>query len=214
MLSSSLPKDRILILDYGSQYTQLIARRIREERVYCEIHPPTHATAWVREWGPSGVVLSGGPASVYGDDVPTADAELLDLGVPVLGICYGMQLIAQLVGGQVESARRREYGRAELQVIEPNDLFDGFERGERSTVWMSHGDRVETPPPGFEVLAATGTVPVAAFHATDRPSRGRPHGARRRDHLELPVPRVWLRAELDRGLVHRESGGGDPRAGP
>jgi GMP synthase (glutamine-hydrolysing) len=172
MLSSTLPKDRILILDYGSQYTQLIARRIREERVYCEIHPPTHPTAWVREWGPSGVVLSGGPASVYGDDVPTADAELLELGVPVLGICYGMQLIAQLVGGVVESATRREYGRAELEVIEPNDLFDGFAPGERSTVWMSHGDRVEKTPSGFEVLAATDTVPVAAFRGIDRPIFG------------------------------------------
>ncbi len=172
MTIGTLPKDRILILDYGSQYTQLIARRIREERVYCEIHPPTQPTAWVREWGPSGVVLSGGPASVYGDDVPTADAELLELGVPLLGICYGMQLIAQLVGGVVESATRREYGRAELEIVEPNDLFDGFESGERSTVWMSHGDRVEAMPSGFEVLAATDAVPVAAFRSTDRPIFG------------------------------------------
>jgi GMP synthase (glutamine-hydrolysing) len=118
------------------------------------------------------VVLSGGPASVYGADVPTADASLLELGVPVLGICYGMQLIAQLVGGQVESSTKREYGRAELRILEPNDLFDGFEKGERSTVWMSHGDRVEMPPSGFELLAATETVPVAAFRAEAKPIFG------------------------------------------
>ena len=93
--------DRILILDYGSQYTQLIARRIREERVYCEIHPPTNPIEWIREWNPTGIVLSGGPSSVYGDEVPTADSELLTLGIPILGICYGMQLIAHLEGGEV-----------------------------------------------------------------------------------------------------------------
>jgi GMP synthase (glutamine-hydrolysing) len=172
MRASALPKDRILILDYGSQYTQLIARRIREERVYCEIHPPTGAIDWVRDWEPSGIVLSGGPASVYGDDVPTIDAEALELGVPVLGICYGMQLIAQLYAGAVVSSSMREYGRAELEVSEPNDFFDGFQSGERSTVWMSHGDHVDSPPPGFAVLGSTATVPVAAFRATDRPIFG------------------------------------------
>ncbi len=172
MISGSPPKDRILVLDYGSQYTQLIARRIREERVYCEIHPPTHTTDWVREWSPSGIVLSGGPASVYDAGIPTADADLLGLGVPLLGICYGMQLIARLVGGEVKGARAREYGRAEIEVLDPDDLFDGFEPGERSTVWMSHGDRVEAPPSGFVVLATTETIPVAAFRASERPIFG------------------------------------------
>jgi GMP synthase (glutamine-hydrolysing) len=166
------PRNRVLILDYGSQYTQLIARRIREERVYCEIHPPTCTLDWIREWTPRGIVLSGGPASVYDADVPHLQAELLDLGIPVLGICYGMQLIAQLSGGNVQSAAKREYGRAELEIVEPDDLFDGFDRSERTTVWMSHGDRVEAPPPGFEVLGATGTVAVAAFRAVGRPIFG------------------------------------------
>ncbi len=166
------PKDRILILDYGSQYTQLIARRIREERVYCEIHPPTRSPDWIRAWGPSGLVLSGGPSSVYDSRVPTVEAELLELDLPLLGICYGMQLIAQLSGGAVEGAAKREYGRAELRVLQPDDMFDGFERGEQTTVWMSHGDRVEVAPPGFEVLGATETVPVAAFRAVDRPVFG------------------------------------------
>ncbi len=166
------PTDRILILDYGSQFTQLIARRIREERVYCEIHPPTQTIDWIREWGPSGVVLSGGPASVYDDSVPTADAGILELGVPLLGICYGMHVIARLSGAEVQASSQREYGRAELEIIEPNDLFDGFDPRERTTVWMSHGDRVETPPAGYEILGTTDTVRVAAFRAVDRPIFG------------------------------------------
>ena len=172
MGSGALPRDRILILDYGSQYTQLIARRIREERVYCEIHPPSRSVEWVREWRPQGVILSGGPASVYDEGVPGADGELIDVGVPVLGICYGMQLIAQLSGGKVHSAARREYGRSELAVVEPNDLFAGFDVDEQTTVWMSHGDHLESPPPGFEVLGRTEAVPVAAFRALERPIFG------------------------------------------
>src|SRR5687767_15975765 len=102
---------RILIIDFGSQFTQLIARRVREARVYSEIHPPTRSVEWVREWAPTGIILSGGPSSVYGDDVPTAHPDLLDVA-PVLGICYGMQLIAHLQGGAVVAAGKREYGRA------------------------------------------------------------------------------------------------------
>jgi len=163
--------DRILILDYGSQYTQLIARRIREERVYCEIQPPTRTLDWIRAWQPSGIILSGGPASVYDEDVPTAEPDLLRAGVPVLGICYGMQLIAHLEGGDVEHGRR-EYGRAELTVARPGGLFAGFEAGEQTTVWCSHGDHVNRPPKGYEALASTATLPVAAFRAVDRPVYG------------------------------------------
>ena len=166
------PADRVLILDFGSQYTQLIARRVREERVYAEIHPPTRDLAWIRAWRPKAIVLSGGPASVYGEGVPSADPGLLRLGVPVLGVCYGMQLIAHLEGGDVKGARRREYGRAEMEVVEPDLLFEGFAPGERVTVWMSHGDHVEVPPPGYRVLGRTATVPVAAFRAADRPIFG------------------------------------------
>ncbi len=164
--------DRILILDYGSQYTQLIARRIREERVYCEIHPATRSLEWIRQWSPKGVILSGGPASVYDDDVPRVDPELFEFGCPVLGICYGMQLIAQIAGGDVQSDKQREYGRAELEILQPDDLLDGFVRGDHTTVWMSHADRVESLPPGFQVLGATDSVPVAAFRAQDRPLFG------------------------------------------
>ena len=163
--------NRILILDYGSQFTQLIARRIREERVYCEIHPPTVTLDWIQEWEPAGIILSGGPSSVYGADVPTADHALLDLGIPVLGICYGMQLIAQLEGGKVEGGRR-EYGRSEMLITDSADLFAGFDAGEWVRVWMSHGDHVNQPPPGYRTIAETSTLPVAGFRHESKPIFG------------------------------------------
>ena len=161
----------ILIIDYGSQFTQLIARRIREERVYCEIHPPTVTLDWIRAWGARGIILSGGPSSVYGAEVPTADAGLLTLGVPILGICYGMQLVAHLEGAAV-AAGRREYGRADVTIVETDDLFDGFSPEEAVRVWMSHGDHVDEPPRGYRTLATTSSLPVAAFRADDRPIFG------------------------------------------
>jgi GMP synthase (glutamine-hydrolysing) len=166
-VSASVEHDRVLILDYGSQYTQLIARRIREERVFCEIHPPTRTLEWIREWGPRAIILSGGPSSVYDEGVPTLDPELLRAGIPILGICYGMQLVAHLEGGTVHRGQR-EYGRADLSVLDPDELFEGFEPGDPTRVWCSHGDHVDTPPPGYEALASTETLPVAAFRATDR----------------------------------------------
>jgi GMP synthase (glutamine-hydrolysing) len=163
--------NRILILDYGSQFTQLIARRVREERVYCEIHPPTLPLEEIRAWGARGIILSGGPASVYDSDVADAEPGLLELGVPILGICYGMQLLAKLEGAAVEPGRR-EYGRAEVRITVPNDLFDGFAVDERVTVWMSHGDHVDRPPERYETLATTGSLPVAAFRSLERPFYG------------------------------------------
>ncbi|MEX0935753.1 MAG: glutamine-hydrolyzing GMP synthase [Gemmatimonadota bacterium] len=159
--------DRVLILDYGSQYTQLIARRIREERVFCEIQPPTRSLEWIREWGPSAIILSGGPASVNDADVPSMDPALLREGIPLLGICYGMQLIAKLEGADVH-AGQREYGRAALSVSHPDELFHGFDPGETTRVWCSHGDHVDRPPRGYEPLASTATLPVAAFRAKER----------------------------------------------
>ena len=159
---------RILILDYGSQFTQLIARRVREARVYSEIHPPTRSLDWIRAWNPTGIILSGGPNSVYDEGAPLAPRELLDVA-PVLGLCYGMQLIAQLEGGKVIAAGRREYGRAEVEVTEPSGLFAGFDRGERTNVWMSHGDHVDEAPPGFVVTASSASVPIAAFRHESRP---------------------------------------------
>lgn len=163
--------DGILIIDFGSQYTQLIARRVREAHVYCEIHPPTRTVSWIREWKPKGIILSGGPNSVYDENVPTADPQLLLTQVPILGLCYGMQLLAHLSGGKVVRASRREYGRAEVR-IEGGRLFQGFGVGEETPVWMSHGDHVDAPPPGYCVTASSDNSPVAAFEHAERPLFG------------------------------------------
>jgi len=159
---------RILIIDYGSQFTQLIARRVREARVYSEIHPPTRSLAWIRDWQPTGIILSGGPNSVYEDGAPTADPALFEIA-PVLAICYGMQLVAHLTGGSVIGAGRREYGRADVTVDETCGLFEGFDRGETMPVWMSHGDHVDEPPAGYVVTASSASVAIAAMRHRDRP---------------------------------------------
>lgn len=158
---------RILILDCGSQFTQLIARRVREARVYSEIHPPTQSLEWIRAWNPTGIILSGGPSSVTDEGAPTVSRELLEIA-PVLGVCYGMQLIAHLEGGAVVGGGRREYGRAEVTVDEPSGLFAGFDAGEKTTVWMSHGDHVEQVPPGYVATAHSGNT-CAGFRHTTKP---------------------------------------------
>lgn len=143
--------ERIVIIDYGSQYVQLIARRVRELQVYCTIEPPTVTAAHVRGRGLKGIILSGGPASVYAPGAPQLDRRLLSLDVPVLGICYGMQLLAHTLGGSVSPGTRREYGRARLEVHTPNRLCQDIPRC--STVWMSHGDKVTALPAGFRAFA-------------------------------------------------------------
>jgi GMP synthase (glutamine-hydrolysing) len=158
----------ILILDFGSQYTQLIARRVREARVYCEIHPPAVTAAWIRERNPKGVILSGGPNSVYDDGAPLLDEAVPALQVPMLGVCYGMYLVALAGGGRVERAGRREYGRADIEIRDAGGLFRGFDRGERTPVWMSHGDRVTGFPAGFVLSAASANSPIAAFEHRER----------------------------------------------
>ena len=162
---------RILIIDYGSQYTQLIARRVREARVYSEIHPPTRTIEWIRDWKPTGIILSGGPNSVYGENVPTADPVLFDVA-PVLGVCYGMQLIAHVLGAEVTRGGRREYGRAEIRPTVQSALFDGFDPRESATVWMSHGDHIESTPPHFRVTAVSEGNPLAAFEHESKPIYG------------------------------------------
>ena len=158
---------RILILDCGSQFTQLIARRVREARVFSEIHPASRTLEWIRNWNPTGIILSGGPSSVTDVGAPTIDPALLDVA-PVLGVCYGMQLIAHLQGGSVIGAGRREYGRADVEVMESAGMFAGFEVGDRSQVWMSHGDHVDVVPPGYVQTARSGTT-VAGFRHQSKP---------------------------------------------
>jgi GMP synthase (glutamine-hydrolysing) len=159
----------VLVLDFGSQYTQLIARRIREQRVYCEIHPCTLPLEKVRAMEPRAIVLSGGPQSVYEEGAPTIDPALYELGVPILGICYGMQLTCRLLGGNVERAHKREYGPAKIEIKSSDAIFDGFKAGEHVDVWMSHGDSVKALPAGFNTLATTANTPfAAAFNPTRR----------------------------------------------
>ena len=161
-------RDLILILDFGGQYTQLIARRVREQNVYSEIHPFNLPVAKIRELAPRGIILSGGPASCYAPDAPRVSNEVYELGVPILGICYGTQLTALSFGGKVVAADRREYGRATVKVTEPGELFHGFGVGEEIPVWMSHGDRVEALPPGFSVIGESANCPAAAVAAPSR----------------------------------------------
>jgi GMP synthase (glutamine-hydrolysing) len=163
---------RILILDFGAQYTQLIARRIREQRVYCEIHPYHMSLEAIRAFDPAGIVLSGGPASVLDPGSPQVDPALFELGRPVLGICYGLQLLAKQLGGLVEKAERREYGRALLKLEREDPLFAGPGRRSERVVWMSHGDRVLRLPRGFTVLATSEGSPFAAIRHVERPIWG------------------------------------------
>jgi GMP synthase (glutamine-hydrolysing) len=156
-----MERDTIAILDFGSQYTQLIARRFRELGVYSEILPPDLAAASLRARAPKGIVLSGGPDSVYAKGAPRCAPEVFALGVPVLGICYGMQLMGQALGGRVRPAGTREFGHAELRVLRPSPLFTGVDA--TSPVWMSHGDSIDRAPRGFSVTGATAGTRVAAM---------------------------------------------------
>jgi len=154
--------DRVIILDFGSQYTQLIARKSRELGVYSEIVPYSISEEAVRDKEPKGIILSGGPSSVFSDRAPLPSTGVLRLGIPVLGICYGLQVIAHLLGGTVTPSLEREYGRAALSVDETGGLFSGFRKAEMTVVWMSHGDRVERLPEGFRTVAHTDSSPYAA----------------------------------------------------
>ena len=151
----------IAILDYGSQYTQLIARRVRESRVYCEIFPHDVTPEELHEKNVAGVILSGGPASVYEKDAPLIDARILDGRLPVLGICYGMHLMAYVLGGEVVLEGKREFGPAMVEIKDPSGLFEGLATSERA--WMSHGDTVRRLPPGFHAIATTDRLPLAAM---------------------------------------------------
>jgi GMP synthase (glutamine-hydrolysing) len=168
-MTTDIHSQKILILDFGSQYTQLIARRVREAHVYCELHPFDMESAAIRAFKPTGIILSGGPKSVYEPEAPGVAEELFELGVPVLGICYGMQLMSRHFGGEVVPAGKREFGHADLLACgRPGALFDGFFIEGKSPVWMSHGDHVARVPHGFEVVAETANAPVCAIQDVGR----------------------------------------------
>jgi GMP synthase (glutamine-hydrolysing) len=161
-----MSRDLVLILDFGSQYTQLIARRVRELGVYSEIHPFDLPLDQIRAMAPAAIVLSGGPSSCYEAGAPTVDKALFELGRPILGICYGVQLTVKLLGGEVIASSAREYGRAHVRINDAGSrsaLFSGFPPGEQLAVWMSHGDRVERLPTGFVLVGETDNAPAAAI---------------------------------------------------
>jgi GMP synthase (glutamine-hydrolysing) A subunit len=167
-MSSAL--ETILVLDFGSQYTQLIARRIREANVYSEVVPFNTSVESILQHRPRGIVLSGGPDSVYEAGAPACDPKIYDLGIPILGVCYGMQLLAKDLGGKVVPGAEREYGPRDIQVIGKSCLLDGIKR-----VWMSHGDRILEPPPHFQVTARSETAMAG-------------NGEYRQENLRNPVP--------------------------
>lgn len=160
-MAHDIHQEKILILDFGSQVTQLIARRVREQRVYCEIHPHNMPLSKIKDFAPKGIILSGGPASVYDKGAPGCDAGIFEMNVPVLGICYGLQLMTHMLGGRVERSQKREYGRAVMNVEDTSDLFAGF--SDTAEIWMSHGDRIEAMPDGFRRISHTDHCPVAAM---------------------------------------------------
>ena len=219
-----LESERVLILDFGSQFTQLIARRLRESGVYCEIWPCTVEPARIEAWAPRAVILSGGPASVHEAESPLAPDVVFRLDVPVLGVCYGEQLLCQQLGGAVEGSDHREFGRAFVDVSGECVLFDGvWPVGSREQVWMSHGDRIVAIPPGFRVVATTENAPFAAIADDARRFYGvqfhpevvhTPHGAallRNFTHRVAGLSGSWTMAafrETEIGRIRAQVGDG------
>jgi GMP synthase (glutamine-hydrolysing) len=173
-MTTDIHRERLLVLDFGSQYTQLIARRIREARVYCEIHAFDAPASFIRDYAPAGIILSGGPESVTEDATPRIPSVVFELGVPVLGICYGMQAMALQLGGSVQSSEVREFGHAEVYFHEHSRLFDELPTvdPQRLDVWMSHGDKVVTLPPHFRCVGSSPSAPIAAMQHAERPWYG------------------------------------------
>ena len=200
-------QERVLILDFGSQTTQLIARRVRESHVYCEIHPFNMPLEAIKNFKPKGIILSGGPSSVHDEGAPLADPKIFELGIPMLGICYGMQLLAHQLGGVVEKAQRREYGPASIDIDSPGDIFREIEK-EGVRVWMSHGDRILKLPPSFTAMAHSDNSPAAAM-GDSQPSSLRsavssgsgPHTVRQGHTGEFSLPHLRMPSVLDDEVI-------------
>ncbi|MDU4659003.1 MAG: glutamine-hydrolyzing GMP synthase, partial [Clostridium butyricum] len=161
-----MKKELILVIDFGGQYNQLIARRVRECNVYCEVHPYTLSVEEIKEMNPKGIIFTGGPNSVYGEDSPLCDKALFEIGVPILGICYGSQLMSHMLGGKVATAPVSEYGKTEVDVKVDSKLFDGV--SSKTICWMSHTDYIEKAPEGFKITGNTPVCPVAAMECEEK----------------------------------------------
>ena len=161
-----MKKELVLVIDFGGQYNQLIARRVRECNVYCEVHPHNLSIDKIKEMNPKGIIFTGGPNSVYGEDSPLCDKAIFELGIPVLGICYGSQLMAHMLGGSVATAPVSEYGKTEVAVDSKSKLFNGV--SDTTICWMSHTDYIEKAPKDFKVIAHTPVCPVAAMECEEK----------------------------------------------
>ena len=161
-----MEREMVIVLDFGGQYNQLIARRVRECNVYCEVHPYTMSIEKIREMNPKGIIFTGGPNSVYGEDSPTCSSEIYELGIPILGICYGSQLMAHMNGGKVTTAPVSEYGKTEVEVDNSSVLFEDV--SPKTICWMSHTDYIEKAPENFRVTAHTPVCPVAAMENAEK----------------------------------------------
>lgn len=159
-------KEMIIVLDFGGQYNQLIARRVRESNVYCEVHPYNMSLEKIKEMNPKGIIFTGGPASVYAEDAPRCEKEIFELGIPVLGICYGAQLMTYLLGGEVSQAPVREYGKTEIEVETTSKLFTNVSN--KTICWMSHTDYISRPADGFSIIAHSDACPVAALENVEK----------------------------------------------
>ncbi len=211
-------RETVLVLDFGAQYNQLITRKIRELKVYSELVPGDMSASEIAALGPKGLILSGGPASVYDEGAPRCDPAIFDLGIPILGICYGMQLTAFMLGGKVSHGAQREYGPALAQVVSQDLLFEDFPQ--QFNCWMSHGDLVEQAPKDFKILAKTASTPIAAMGNASRQLYGvQFHPEVVHTPLGLEVLRHFLedacklRARLDGGAFRRAGCQAHPRAG-
>lgn len=171
-MKNHIHQEKILILDFGSQYTQLIARRVRECMVYSEIHPFSTPLEQIKRFNPKGIILSGSPSSVHDEEAPSINPELFECGIPILGICYGMQLICHLLGGEVEKSNQREFGQAQLLIDDYSNLFQGLNDQAQVQVWMSHGDRVKFLPSNFTSIARSKNSPIAAIRSNNYPLFG------------------------------------------
>lgn len=159
-------KEMVVVLDFGGQYNQLIARRVRECNVYCEVHPYSISLDQIRQMQPKGIIFTGGPNSVYGEDAAVCGKEIFELGIPILGICYGSQLMAHLLGGKVGAAPVSEYGKTEVKINQSAALFQGV--SETTVCWMSHTDYIEKAPEGFQITAHTPVCPVAGMECPEK----------------------------------------------
>ena len=197
----------IVVLDFGAQYSQLIARRIREQNVFSVVLPCTASLDEIRSYSPLGIILSGGPCSVYDQDAPNTDRRVFDLGLPVLGICYGLQLMVHVLGGKVKAADKREYGHAEVEIKHDSHLFHGVPK--KLSVWMSHGDEAVDLPVGFHLTASSPNAVAAIENRRQEdvlrpvPSRSPPHAIRHRHPAQFRSHNLRREANLDSAALHR-----------